>query len=705
MAENSKTPKSISTNKQGELKNHARGSSPSFNVGNKLNKNNKNQQNPSANQNLKTAVKKKLLTEGIKKGAQAYGVPEAATEQVLNSELGQEVLDAASSAPNVTSGAAEASKVIFRKTVLPPLLIGTLAPFLIIILFFAVIFSKDAFGGVGDGTDVYEELRIAISDTINDYKGIVDIDGTLILATLTGYSSNGDNSDVSISNMINQVSKLAKFQIINHSYCTEPSSTIREIASNDGLGPIDEKNYKCYSEDEYIPNSYTLSIEEGKMDDDNSGSTYYWNLIDEEFIFNYYNDYMIDKNNNTSINEEKISDIISEIYSYYESLKKSAKGFDYFDIYSNSNSYWWPVGSLETTTVNGVSFATGEPSSIKITSKYGIRTLDGKTAKHNGIDISGHGLVNHHNIVASKSGTVIYPTNKSQIIEKDHIGSNLKAKGYGNHVVIDHGNGEYTLYGHLAYNSITVFAGDVVQQGQVIGKMGNTGRSSGSHLHFEIRIGGNSADFASDPLLYVDPSNPRPASNDALFNWISGIECPDCETNPERVDGDNYIVYRTNTESLDVAYGIQLTAPDGTPQHRYPDIYDGPVYEGLRIPKSTVRKIFDRENENNTRILLEKQAKYGVVLNENQKIAILSFMYNNGPAYTDKVIKAFAEGGAEGYWNYTKQFFHSANSDNDCGLKIRRAEEYELFTKADYNYDPLLSWSCSSIKYYDVQSW
>lgn len=60
--------------------------------------------------------------------------------------------------------------------------------------------------------------------------------------------------------------------------------------------------------------------------------------------------------------------------------------------------------------------------------------------------------------------------------------------GYGCHVIIDHGNGYQSLYGHLS--SYSVEAGDSVSQGSQIGVMGSTGRSTGTHLHFEIRSGG-----------------------------------------------------------------------------------------------------------------------------------------------------------------------------------------------------------------------
>lgn len=69
--------------------------------------------------------------------------------------------------------------------------------------------------------------------------------------------------------------------------------------------------------------------------------------------------------------------------------------------------------------------------------------------------------------------------------------------GYGNHVIIDHGNGFVTLYAHL--NSIFVKPGESVGAGQQIGSVGNTGNSTGPHLHFEIRYQG----VPRDPMAYL----------------------------------------------------------------------------------------------------------------------------------------------------------------------------------------------------------
>jgi murein DD-endopeptidase MepM/ murein hydrolase activator NlpD len=71
--------------------------------------------------------------------------------------------------------------------------------------------------------------------------------------------------------------------------------------------------------------------------------------------------------------------------------------------------------------------------------------------------------------------------------------------GYGNRIMIDHGNGYQTLYGHLS--QINVSVGQSVARGAVIGRMGSTGRSTGPHLHFEVRQGGK----ILNPAAFVHP--------------------------------------------------------------------------------------------------------------------------------------------------------------------------------------------------------
>ena len=97
-------------------------------------------------------------------------------------------------------------------------------------------------------------------------------------------------------------------------------------------------------------------------------------------------------------------------------------------------------------------------------------------AWHKGLDIANH---SGGNILAADSGTIV------------HAG--WVNSGYGNMVMIDHGNGYVTLYGHMLAN-LRVVVGQTVKRGDVIGSMGSTGRSTGTHLHFEVRTSGGNRD-------------------------------------------------------------------------------------------------------------------------------------------------------------------------------------------------------------------
>ncbi len=120
----------------------------------------------------------------------------------------------------------------------------------------------------------------------------------------------------------------------------------------------------------------------------------------------------------------------------------------------------------------------------RLTSGYGPRThpIFGSQRFHHGIDISrGDGV-----IVAAGDGTVV----------RADYGWN---GGYGNLVVIDHGDGVTTLYAHILAGGIHVSRGQQVTRGQEIALVGSTGYSTGPHLHFEVRINGAS----TDPMQYL----------------------------------------------------------------------------------------------------------------------------------------------------------------------------------------------------------
>ena len=100
---------------------------------------------------------------------------------------------------------------------------------------------------------------------------------------------------------------------------------------------------------------------------------------------------------------------------------------------------------------------------------------------HNGIDIAGGGISGKP-IVAAADGQIITASSSSG--------------GYGNYVMVNHGSGYVTLYGHMTYYCVSV--GQYVSAGDVIGYVGSTGNSTGPHLHYEIRVDGS----PQDPLNY-----------------------------------------------------------------------------------------------------------------------------------------------------------------------------------------------------------
>ena len=117
-----------------------------------------------------------------------------------------------------------------------------------------------------------------------------------------------------------------------------------------------------------------------------------------------------------------------------------------------------------------------------LTSGYGVRSdpFRGRAAMHAGIDLAG------------PVGTPIYATADATVDRSQW------ANGYGNLIELNHGRGIQTRYGHLTRSIVR--AGQRVKRGDLIGYMGSTGRSTGSHLHYEVRIDGK----AVNPVPFME---------------------------------------------------------------------------------------------------------------------------------------------------------------------------------------------------------
>ncbi|MBK7161457.1 MAG: M23 family metallopeptidase [Sphingomonadales bacterium] len=142
--------------------------------------------------------------------------------------------------------------------------------------------------------------------------------------------------------------------------------------------------------------------------------------------------------------------------------------------------------------------------SMRMTSQYGYRTdpFQGRRKNHKGLDIAG------------PIGTPIYAT------ADGIIGRAQWVSGYGKYVEVEHGNAIQTRYGHLS--AMNVYSGQRVRKGDIIGFMGSTGRSTGSHLHYEVRIAGEPV----NPTSFLEPatkvSNILIAAKDADSKSLGG---------------------------------------------------------------------------------------------------------------------------------------------------------------------------------------
>ncbi|MCM3701111.1 murein hydrolase activator EnvC [Paenibacillus macerans] len=119
----------------------------------------------------------------------------------------------------------------------------------------------------------------------------------------------------------------------------------------------------------------------------------------------------------------------------------------------------------------------------RISSGYGTRIhpITGVKKKHTGVDF------------AAPQGTDIHAAEDGVVIVAEWW------SGYGNAVIIDHGDNVWTLYGHIRNGGIKVETGQKVKKGEKIAEVGSTGNSTGPHCHFEVRINGNPV----DPMPYL----------------------------------------------------------------------------------------------------------------------------------------------------------------------------------------------------------
>ena len=380
--------------------------------------------------------------------------------------------------------------------------------------------------------------------------------------------------------------------------------------------------------------------------------------------------------------EQEIIDTVDDIFferEMYEALVGDYEK-DVLAIYNaHSNSYWWPIGSVETNEVSGKIFAKGTPETVFVSSPFGVRAdpFGGSDTKdHRGVDISG-GSLSNTNIIAAKDGIVVYPTEGSSVSCPSGNTQSNCGGGYGNYVIIQHSDGNYTLYGHLYENSILVKSGDKVEQGQVIAKMGSSGNSTGAHLHFEVREGNNSRDNTVNPLNYISAENPRAASktDDKFLQFLKSWE------GTGKISGNSYVVEDLKDGELTVGSGVTLR--NNVELFKTYGIDALNYREGDLIPIEKVDSVMlDIINEKTTNIELYLSSN-SIVLKQNQVYGLVSRTYNIGNY----------NGFADAYKKYgdtddlyTNWFFNKSitSSKFKAGLTKRRDAEWTLFHTGEY---------------------
>ena len=148
------------------------------------------------------------------------------------------------------------------------------------------------------------------------------------------------------------------------------------------------------------------------------------------------------------------------------------------------------VTAAETGVVGSGSLEWPVPSGHVVTSRYGMRIhpITGEEKFHSGMDIDGY----------NNEGGAIVACDDGVVVKAEWYG------GYGNCIIIDHGNGMQTLYGHMS--GFAVSEGDTVSKGQTIGYLGSTGVATGTHCHLEVFVNGGRVDPAGyfSGITYYD---------------------------------------------------------------------------------------------------------------------------------------------------------------------------------------------------------
>ena len=418
-------------------------------------------------------------------------------------------------------------KIMSNPKVLLVLIIAGVLALVIVIVLLGII---GGLGGDGDFEGVYVDpvfdfslTTVNVVDPVTQqvYDTVTLDDYTMGASYAQLYNSTGGLSNSEIIELYKSMFLIQKSRILSIGNYNNSTKEINIVNSNNEVPHCDMYS-GCYY---YIENGNYNFVDNSQVNNYTSQDLIQVAPLDDTMLTElssaYYDlkyktlvpDSVSGSIDNFTYNIPYDDRIKSQLYEQakdskdYEEILSSVEDYSAYDIYdlfdevsfysyNQTTSYFWPIGGP-------ASNLSGNPTTTSVSSTFGIREINGKVSNHQGIDISTSNSCVTDIIVATKSGEVISVEDGC-----DTYGSygNTCNGGYGNYVIIDHGDGIQTVYAHMAADTIVVKEGDRISQGEKIGLMGSSGSSTGCHLHFEIRIN----DSKVDPFNYVDSSNPRP---------------------------------------------------------------------------------------------------------------------------------------------------------------------------------------------------
>ena len=374
---------------------------------------------------------------------------------------------------------------------------------------------------------------------------------------------------------------------------------------------------------------------------------------------------------------ETIIKDIKDVLATYGNTSNVSKNFS--SVCNSDSTYWWPIGSSSVTDADGKKMAIDDPVSNEVVDKYGSSNGESKNI---GLNIAG--TLGVTPVVAIDNGTVVRGAIGGNGACVD--GDKECGGGYGNYIMIQHTDGNYTLYAHMNTGSVIVNEGDTVSQGQVIGYVGSTGNTTGSYLHFEVRVGGNDASSSQNPLNYINSDIPRGQSScgsmDQMSEWISNME----GGHNNMCDDSHYRV--VNIGDGVRTFGAGITVENNSDIIKEFGLDPKTLTLGSCVEVSVADQIYQTVIKKHMDNMKQRCSSNGITnLNDNQLAALTSLAFNGIEPFSN-FVNAYKKYGSTdalctNWWN--NYHLHDKNGKYYSGLAKRRKAECDLFVNGNYN--------------------